>query len=95
MLLRTSPIRCHSDSIVTDGSEKRTCTDSRRESFSFTGKIWFGADEWAEFSSTVPDGTKLVGVRIRRQNEIKLFRYGSKPVLRGTAIIVSDRMANL
>jgi hypothetical protein len=59
------------------------------------GQIWFGADEWAGFSSTVPDGTKLVGVRIRRQNEIKLFRYGSKPVLRGTAIIVSDRMAYL
>ena len=59
------------------------------------GQIWFGADEWAGFSSTVPDGTKLVGVRIRRQNEIKLFRYGSKPILRGTAIIVSDRMAYL
>jgi hypothetical protein len=32
-------------------------------------------------------------VRIRRQSEIKLFRYGSKPVLRGTAILVSDRIA--
>jgi hypothetical protein len=59
------------------------------------GQIWFEADEWAGFSSTVPDCTKLVGVRIRRQNEIKLYRYGSKPVLRGTAIIVSDRMAYL
>jgi hypothetical protein len=59
------------------------------------GQIRFEADEWAGFSSTVPDCTKLVGVRIRRQNEIKLYRYGSKPVLRGTAIIVSDRMAYL
>jgi hypothetical protein len=59
------------------------------------GQIWFEADEWAGFSSTVPDCTKLVGVRIRRQNEIKLYRYGSKPVLRGTAIIVSDRKAYL
>jgi hypothetical protein len=47
------------------------------------GQIWFEADEWAGFSSTVPDCAKLVGVRIRRQNEIKLYRYGSKPVLRG------------
>lgn len=59
------------------------------------GQIRFGTDEWTGFSSTVPDGTKLVGVRNRRQNEIKHFRYASKPVLRGTAIIVSDRMAYL
>lgn len=59
------------------------------------GKTWFGADEWAGFASTVPQETKLVGIRIRRQTEIKLFRYGSRPVLRGTAIIVSERSAYL
>jgi hypothetical protein len=59
------------------------------------GQIRFGWDEWSGFASTVPAATKLVGVQIRRQNEIKLFRYGKKPVLRGTAIIVSDRMAYL
>ena len=59
------------------------------------GQIRFGGDEWSGFASTVPAATKLVGVQIRRQNEIKLFRYGKKPVLRGTAIIVSDRMAYL
>ncbi|MFO1152997.1 MAG: hypothetical protein U1E42_04900 [Rhodospirillales bacterium] len=60
------------------------------------GRTWFDAQEWAGFSSTVPDGTKLVGVRIKRQNEVKLFRFGSKPVLRGTAMIsTSGRIAYL
>ena len=59
------------------------------------GQIRFDRDEWSGFASTVPAGTKLVGVQIRRQNEIKLFRYGKKPVLRGTAIITSARSAYL
>jgi hypothetical protein len=59
------------------------------------GQIDFGEGEWGGFSSTVPDETKLVGVKIRRQSEIKLFRFGTKPVLRGTAIVVSDRQAYL
>lgn len=59
------------------------------------GKTWFEKDEWEGFQSTVPAETKLVGIRIRRQNEIKLFRYGSRPVLRGTAILVSERRAYL
>lgn len=59
------------------------------------GKTWLDDEEWAGFESAVPKSTKLAGIRIRRQNEIKLFRYGKKPVLRGTAILVSDRMAYL
>jgi hypothetical protein len=59
------------------------------------GQTGFEAEEWAGFSSTVPEGTALVGVRIRRQSEIKLFRYGSRPVLRGTAIIASARKGYL
>lgn len=59
------------------------------------GKTWFAKDEWEGFRSTVTDDTKLVGIRIKRQNELKLFRFGSKPVLRGTAIIASDRRAYL
>jgi hypothetical protein len=59
------------------------------------GKTCFEKEEWEGFQSTVPAETKLVGIRIRRQNEIKLFRYGSRPVLRGTAILASDRRAYL
>lgn len=59
------------------------------------GKVWFDEKEWAGFESTVPAETKLVGVRIKRQNEIKLFRYGSKPVLRGSAVLLSEKSAYL
>jgi hypothetical protein len=59
------------------------------------GKVWFDEKEWTGFESTVPAETRLVGVRIKRQNEIKLFRYGSKPVLRGSALLFSERSAYL
>jgi hypothetical protein len=59
------------------------------------GQIEFGDDEWNGFASTVPPETNLVGVQIKRQNEIKLFRFGQNPVLRGTAIILDDRSAYL
>jgi len=59
------------------------------------GKTRLEKEEWDGFASTVPVDTKLVGIRIRRQNEIKLFRYGKNPVLRGTAVITSDRQAYL
>jgi hypothetical protein len=59
------------------------------------GQIRFDREEWTGFASTVPVATKLVGVQIRRQNEVKLFRYGKKPVLRGTAVLTSDRSAYL
>jgi hypothetical protein len=59
------------------------------------GQTRFEPDEWEGFASTVPESTKLIGIRIRRQNEIKLFRYGRRPVLRGTAAITSDRLAYL
>jgi hypothetical protein len=59
------------------------------------GKTRFDDEEWAGFAGTVPQTTKLVGVRIRRQNEMKLFRYGKRPVLRGTAAILTDRLAYL
>ena len=59
------------------------------------GKIEFGDNEWEGFTSAVPTETNLVGVQIKRQNEIKLFRFGQNPVLRGTAIIVDDRSAYL
>ncbi|MBY5672284.1 hypothetical protein HFO43_27665 [Rhizobium leguminosarum] len=59
------------------------------------GKTWFDDEEWSGFSQAVPQGTRLTGIRIRRQTEIKLFRFGKNPVLRGTAIITSNRSAYL
>ncbi|TBW32409.1 hypothetical protein EYW49_22110 [Siculibacillus lacustris] len=59
------------------------------------GKIEFSDSEWDGFRSAAPAETVVVGIRIRRQSEVKLYRYGQNPVLRGTAIIASERKAYL
>jgi hypothetical protein len=52
----------------------------------------FDDEEWAGFVSAVPPETKLVGVRIRQSQGLRLFRpEADMPVLRGTAISVSKR----
>jgi hypothetical protein len=53
-------------------------------------KTNFDADEWTGFASAVPQSTKLVGVQIRDNADIKIFRYGANAVLRGTAVVTSD-----
>lgn len=55
------------------------------------GRTRFNNAEWAGFRSAVPTGTNLVGVRISRSQELKLFRPGSMPVLRGSRYRLSDR----
>ncbi len=59
------------------------------------GKARFSDEEWEGFCSSVPQGTKLVGVRIRPTTELKLFRLGKKPVLRGTAFMAKTRLGYL
>ncbi len=59
------------------------------------GKARFSDDAWAGFSSAVPEETQLVGVRIRPTTELKLYRLGKKPVQRGTAYLVGDRLGYL
>ena len=51
----------------------------------------FNDDEWRGFLSAVPQSTKLVGVRIRSTNSLKLFRTGQNPVIRGIAYLQSQR----
>lgn len=57
------------------------------------GKVRFNSEEWAGFEDATSSETKLVGVRIRTSNEIKLYRRGDNPVLRGTAFIQDDKTA--
>src|SRR6202044_1921584 len=57
------------------------------------GRTRFSDAEWAGFSSAVPSSTNLVGVRIVRSLNMKLFRPGSTPVLRGSAYRFSSRRA--
>jgi hypothetical protein len=52
----------------------------------------FSDEEWEGFASAVPRETKLVGVRIRPTQDLRLFRPDTDmPVLRGTAVTMSKR----
>ena len=60
------------------------------------GRASFNDEEWAGFRSVVPSKTNLVGVQIRDgKSELKLFRPGNFPVIRGTALKISDRVSYL
>ncbi|MCG7867493.1 MAG: hypothetical protein JAY74_14155 [Candidatus Thiodiazotropha taylori] len=59
-------------------------------------KAKFTNDEWSGFESARPPETNLVGIQIRSAGEdVKLFRTGKYPVIRGTALKVSDNSAYL
>lgn len=59
------------------------------------GKAAFNNAEWDGFSAAVPQATTLVGVRIRPSTELKLFRPGALPIMRGLAHRISDKRAYL
>ena len=59
------------------------------------GKTRFNDDEWEGFRSVVPKETNLVGVRIRPTTDLKLYRPGKTPVLRGTAYLRTERIGYL
>jgi hypothetical protein len=55
------------------------------------GKTAFNNEEWDGFTDALSVNTKLVGIRINSTNNIKLFRPGSHPIIRGTALRLSER----
>jgi hypothetical protein len=59
------------------------------------GKVRFNDEEWAGFREAVDSSTNLVGVRIRPDSDIKLYRKSDHPVLRGLAYIRDERTAYL
>lgn len=60
------------------------------------GRTSFNDDEWNAFAKAAPPGTNLVGVRIKNTGgDVKLFRDGDYPVLRGTAMILDEKNAYL
>jgi hypothetical protein len=59
------------------------------------GRVRFSEEEWEGFCDGVPQNTKLVGVRIRAVSDLKLFRNGVMPVLRGLAFVRDDTTAYL
>ena len=56
----------------------------------------FNDEEWRGFSEACPRRTNIVGVQIRdAKDDLKLFRHGAYPVMRGTALKLSERNAYL
>jgi hypothetical protein len=51
------------------------------------------ADEFAGFRAACPDGISLIGIRVRKERPggVRVFREGTRPVLRGTCWAMSDR----
>jgi hypothetical protein len=59
-------------------------------------KSAFTDEEWSGFSAASSQCTSVVGVQIvDSRDDLKLFRPGSYPVIRGTALQVSERQAYL
>lgn len=59
------------------------------------GKVWFSDEEWQGFQKAVTGDTRIVGVRIRPTNHLKLYRRKDHPILRGLAFVQSPRSAFL
>jgi hypothetical protein len=56
----------------------------------------FTDEEWLGFSEGADASTNLVGVQIKKANEeLKLFRPGAYPVIRGSALVTGERSAYL
>ena len=69
--------------------------DNPRELF-IHGKTKFSTEEWEAFSEIAPAETNVVAVRIRpTHGEVKLFRDGDYPCIRGTAMILGEQDAYL
>lgn len=59
------------------------------------GKTFFNDDEWEGFKDAVSPHTNIVCVRIQNAKDLKLFRFGRHPLLRGTALIRNERTGYL
>ncbi|MFZ3354605.1 MAG: hypothetical protein WA268_27470 [Xanthobacteraceae bacterium] len=59
-------------------------------------KSSFTEEEWKGFKAGAPSGTNVVGVQIAdARDNMKLFRPGNYPVVRGTAVLIDDDQAFL
>ncbi len=53
-------------------------------------------DEFAGFQAACPSGVQLIGIRVRQERfDVRLFREGTRPVLRGTFWQISPRTGYL
>jgi len=77
-------------------SYKERQADNRapREVF-LHGQTAFDREEWRGFEEAIGSETAIVGVTIRNNAELKLFRKTDNPVMRGIAYIRDERNAFL
>lgn len=73
---------------------KRVHSEAPKEVF-IHGRSRFDEAEWSGFQRSCPTETKVVGIRIRRSDELKLYRLARQPVLRGTYYELTPRRAYL
>lgn len=59
------------------------------------GRTRFNEAEWRGFTTGAPSETNIVCVRIQRSHDMKLFRDGTTPVIRGSAYKINSRKALL
>jgi hypothetical protein len=59
------------------------------------GKTLFNREEIKGFLGATPAGTGITGIQIRKPNDLKLFRDGRRPILRGLALQLDKENAFL
>ncbi|MCA3260914.1 MAG: hypothetical protein ING44_03145 [Telmatospirillum sp.] len=59
------------------------------------GRTRFDKNEWEGFKDAATGSTKIIGIRIRGTEDLKLYRLAKQPPVRGTYYEVNDRMAYL
>jgi len=59
------------------------------------GKIRFDYNEWLGFQEGNTANTRLVGVRIRENDDLRLYRNSEYPTLRGMSLIEDEKTAHL
>ena len=60
------------------------------------GTTSFDENEWSAFQEAAPEGTDIIAIRIKNTfGDMKLYREGDYPCLRGTAVKLNDENAFL
>lgn len=92
--LEQEPAKKLMDLVVSE--YKRLHNNENPKELFIHGRSRFNKEEWSGFESAVPSSTNLVGVQIRdAKSELKLYTPRAFPVIRGTALRVSERSAYL
>lgn len=74
--------------------EELSKTDKPPKEIFIHGRTYLSDREWRGFSSVSSRGVKTVGIRIRHA-DLRVFRPGKFPILRGTAYIENEKKAYL